>query len=166
MIFTEAEVTQSCGRPSFGPRSGFAGGVFAGLTLGLMGLDELHLRVLVASSEDPAEKRNAKKSLLRLMERGRHWVFVVLLLGNVIINESLPISLDSAVRRPSLLLHLSAKSAARSTPARSAPSDGEGPPPGAGRAAPRQRAAARLLTSNESLPVIMDSDVPPIPVPC
>ncbi|KAJ6615075.1 hypothetical protein B0H10DRAFT_1950202 [Mycena sp. CBHHK59/15] len=73
-----------------------AGGVFAGLTLGLMGLDELHLRVLAASSEDPAEKRNAKK-VLRLMERGRHWVLVVLLLGNVIINESLPIFLDSAI---------------------------------------------------------------------
>ncbi|KAJ6623204.1 hypothetical protein B0H10DRAFT_2011652 [Mycena sp. CBHHK59/15] len=67
-----------------------AGGVFAGLTLGLMGLDELHLRVLAASSEDPAEKRNAKKG-------GRHWVLVVLLLGNVIINESLPIFLDSAI---------------------------------------------------------------------
>ncbi|KAJ7182410.1 hypothetical protein C8R43DRAFT_910919 [Mycena crocata] len=72
------------------------GGVFAGLTLGLMGLDELHLRVLATSSDDPAEKRNAKK-VLGLMEKGRHWVLVVLLLGNVIINESLPIFLDSAI---------------------------------------------------------------------
>ena len=55
-----------------------AGGVFAGcvvielvvcsalmaplsLTLGLMGLDELHLRVLAASSDDIKEKRNAQK---------------------------------------------------------------------------------------------------------
>lgn len=55
-----------------------AGGVFAGcnrsvylmcamlivyhrLTLGLMGLDELHLRVLATSSEDLKEKRNAQK---------------------------------------------------------------------------------------------------------
>ena len=56
-----------------------AGGVFAGyffnysyivegkrhdiysLTLGLMGLDELHLRVLATSSEDKTEKRNAQK---------------------------------------------------------------------------------------------------------
>ncbi|KAG6824967.1 hypothetical protein H0H92_005286 [Tricholoma furcatifolium] len=38
-----------------------AGGVFAGLTLGLMGLDELHLRVLATSSEDVTEKENAKK---------------------------------------------------------------------------------------------------------
>lgn len=72
------------------------GGVFAGLTLGLMGLDELHLRVLSASSDDPIEKKNAKK-VLALMQKGRHWVLVVLLLGNVIINESLPIFLDSAI---------------------------------------------------------------------
>ena len=61
-----------------------AGGVFAGwvgltvtnmmfdvnckanfyrLTLGLMGLDELHLRVLATSSEDLREKRNAQKGM-------------------------------------------------------------------------------------------------------
>ncbi|KJA20892.1 hypothetical protein HYPSUDRAFT_42714 [Hypholoma sublateritium FD-334 SS-4] len=73
-----------------------AGGVFAGLTLGLMGLDELHLRVLATSSENAREKANAQK-VLKLMRRGRHWVLVVLLLGNVIINESLPIFLDSAL---------------------------------------------------------------------
>ncbi|KAG8742121.1 hypothetical protein FRC10_001991 [Ceratobasidium sp. 414] len=72
------------------------GGAFAGLTLGLMGLDELHLRVLAASSDDPNEKMNAQK-VLRLMKKGRHWVLVVLLLGNVIVNESLPIFLDSAI---------------------------------------------------------------------
>ncbi|KAJ7776344.1 hypothetical protein B0H16DRAFT_1506412 [Mycena metata] len=72
------------------------GGVFAGLTLGLMGLEELHLRVLATSSEDPVEQGNAKK-VLQLMQKGRHWVLVVLLLGNVIINESLPIFLDSAI---------------------------------------------------------------------
>jgi len=33
------------------------------LTLGLMGLDELHLRVLSASSESPVERSNAKKGL-------------------------------------------------------------------------------------------------------
>ncbi|TCD71384.1 hypothetical protein EIP91_010090 [Steccherinum ochraceum] len=72
------------------------GGVFAGLTLGLMGLDELHLRVLSSSSEDPVERRNAVK-VLQLLSRGRHWVLVVLLLGNVIVNESLPIFLDDAL---------------------------------------------------------------------
>ncbi|KAF5346076.1 hypothetical protein D9756_010834 [Leucocoprinus leucothites] len=73
-----------------------AGGVFAGLTLGLMGLDELHLRVLATSSDEPKEKANARK-VLNIMQKGRHWVLVVLLLGNVIVNESLPIFLDSAL---------------------------------------------------------------------
>ncbi|KAI9572515.1 hypothetical protein HD554DRAFT_2293048, partial [Boletus coccyginus] len=73
-----------------------AGGVFAGLTLGLMGLDELHLRVLATSSDDVVEKKNAQK-VLNLMHKGRHWVLVVLLLANVIINESLPIFLDGAI---------------------------------------------------------------------
>ncbi|KAI6133787.1 hypothetical protein EDD17DRAFT_230470 [Pisolithus thermaeus] len=73
-----------------------AGGVFAGLTLGLMGLDELHLRVLATSSDDIGERENAQK-VYNLMQKGRHWVLVVLLLGNVIINESLPIFLDSAI---------------------------------------------------------------------
>jgi hypothetical protein len=35
------------------------------LTLGLMGLDELHLRVLATSSEDLKEKRNAQKGGLK-----------------------------------------------------------------------------------------------------
>ncbi|CAA7266424.1 unnamed protein product [Cyclocybe aegerita] len=73
-----------------------AGGVFAGLTLGLMGLDELHLRVLATSSEDKRERRNAQ-TVLKLMQKGKHWVLVVLLLCNVIVNESLPIFLDSAI---------------------------------------------------------------------
>ncbi|GLB35553.1 putative DUF21-domain-containing protein [Lyophyllum shimeji] len=73
-----------------------AGGVFSGLTLGLMGLDELHLRVLATSSSNPKEKENARK-VLNLLQRGRHWILVVLLLCNVIINESLPIFLDSAI---------------------------------------------------------------------
>ncbi|KAH9836654.1 uncharacterized protein C8Q71DRAFT_759147 [Rhodofomes roseus] len=72
------------------------GGVFAGLTLGLMGLDELHLRVLSASSDDPVERKNAQK-VLSLLTHRRHWVLVVLLLGNVIVNETLPIFLDSAL---------------------------------------------------------------------
>jgi metal transporter CNNM len=72
------------------------GGVLSGLTLGLMGLDELHLRVLAMSSENDKERKDAKR-VLKLLNKGRHWVLVVLLLGNVIVNESLPIFLDSAV---------------------------------------------------------------------
>ncbi|KAL7422796.1 hypothetical protein Q5752_002092 [Cryptotrichosporon argae] len=69
------------------------GGVFAGLTLALMGSDDLNLRVLSQSSEDPAQRKAANR-VLKLLNRGRHWVLVVLLLGNVIVNESLPIFLD------------------------------------------------------------------------
>ncbi|KAK0560522.1 cell agglutination protein Mam3 [Tilletia horrida] len=68
------------------------GGVFAGLTLGLMGLDPINLQVL-STSGSPKEQKNALK-VLRLLERGRHWVLVVLLLGNVIVNETLPVFLS------------------------------------------------------------------------
>ncbi|KAL1929730.1 hypothetical protein VTP01DRAFT_1868 [Rhizomucor pusillus] len=69
------------------------GGVFAGLTLGLMGLDETNLHVLIESGT-PEERKNAKK-VLALLERGKHWVLVTLLLSNVVINETLPIILHS-----------------------------------------------------------------------
>ncbi|GAA5992374.1 hypothetical protein JCM10908_000452 [Rhodotorula pacifica] len=69
------------------------GGVFAGLTLGLMGLDLVNLQVL-STSGDEQERKDATK-VMRLLERGRHWVLVVLLLSNVVVNESLPIFLDS-----------------------------------------------------------------------
>ncbi|KLT40691.1 DUF21-domain-containing protein [Cutaneotrichosporon oleaginosum] len=69
------------------------GGIFAGLTLALMGSDDLNLRVLATSSSDPSERKNAAK-VLRLLSKGRHWVLVVLLLSNVIVNESLPVFLD------------------------------------------------------------------------
>jgi metal transporter CNNM len=76
-----------------------AGGVFAGyvffscykeregadfrLTLALMGSDDLNLRVLATSSDDPAERKQAGK-VLKLLAKGRHWVLVVLLLSNVV----------------------------------------------------------------------------------
>lgn len=69
-----------------------AGGVFAGLTLGLMGQDEVYLKV-IATSGDPHERKHARK-VLRLIGRGKHWVLVTLLLCNVITNETLPIVLD------------------------------------------------------------------------
>ncbi|ORX44594.1 DUF21-domain-containing protein [Hesseltinella vesiculosa] len=67
------------------------GGVFAGLTLGLMGLDETNLQVLLETGTD-SEKANAKK-VMSLLNRGRHWVLVTLLLSNVVVNETLPIIL-------------------------------------------------------------------------
>ncbi|KAF8798392.1 hypothetical protein BYT27DRAFT_7203487, partial [Phlegmacium glaucopus] len=48
-------------------------------------------------SEDPREKRNALKGSTSPGNSSRHWVLVVLLLGNVIVNESLPIFLDNAL---------------------------------------------------------------------
>ncbi|TKY86495.1 hypothetical protein EX895_004644 [Sporisorium graminicola] len=68
------------------------GGIFAGLTLGLMGLDMVNLQVL-ASSGSETERKHASK-VLKLLEKGRHWVLVVLLLGNVIVNETLPVFLS------------------------------------------------------------------------
>lgn len=53
------------------------GGVFAGLTLGLMGQDEIYLQVIQQSGE-PSEKKAASK-VLSLLKRGKHWVLVTLL---------------------------------------------------------------------------------------
>ncbi|OZJ04341.1 Protein MAM3 [Bifiguratus adelaidae] len=69
------------------------GGCFAGLTLGLMGLDETNLLVLMRSGEEH-ERKHAER-VYALLGRGRHWVLVTLLLSNVIVNETLPIILDS-----------------------------------------------------------------------
>ncbi|KAG0002175.1 hypothetical protein BGZ79_003461 [Entomortierella chlamydospora] len=72
------------------------GGIFAGksrLTIGLMGLDETNLQVLMASGSN-TEKAHAE-TVYNLLSRGKHWVLVTLLLGNVIVNETLPVVLDS-----------------------------------------------------------------------
>ncbi|ORZ11017.1 hypothetical protein BCR41DRAFT_381492 [Lobosporangium transversale] len=69
------------------------GGIFAGLTIGLMGLDETNLHVLMVAGS-PKERIHAEK-VYKLLSRGKHWVLVTLLLGNVIVNESLPVVLDS-----------------------------------------------------------------------
>lgn len=69
-----------------------SGGVFAGLTLALMGQDEIYLKVMATSGEKK-ERKNARK-VLSLIGRGKHWVLVTLLLSNVITNETLPIVLD------------------------------------------------------------------------
>ncbi|BAP69367.1 protein MAM3 [Kluyveromyces marxianus] len=68
------------------------GGIFAGLTLGLMGQDEVYLRVM-QNSGTPKEKYHANR-VLDLLGKGKHWVLVTLLLSNVITNETLPIVLD------------------------------------------------------------------------
>ncbi|KAI4284898.1 MAG: hypothetical protein L6R35_004784, partial [Caloplaca aegaea] len=71
------------------------GGAFAGLTIALMGQDEIYLQVIKTSGEG-AEKKHANR-VLTLLKRGKHWVLVTLLLGNVITNETLPIVLDRSL---------------------------------------------------------------------
>ncbi|KAL9580431.1 MAG: hypothetical protein Q9212_004504, partial [Teloschistes hypoglaucus] len=71
------------------------GGAFAGLTIALMGQDEIYLQVIKTSGEG-AERKHAER-VLRLLKRGKHWVLVTLLLGNVITNETLPIVLDRSL---------------------------------------------------------------------
>lgn len=71
------------------------GGAFAGLTIALMGQDETYLQVIATSGEG-AERRHAKR-VLRLLNKGKHWVLVTLLLSNVITNETLPIVLDRSL---------------------------------------------------------------------
>ncbi|KAL2870443.1 putative DUF21 and CBS domain protein (Mam3) [Aspergillus lucknowensis] len=72
------------------------GGAFAGLTIALMGQDEVYLQVIQTSGDNPSERKNAA-SVLRLLKRGKHWVLVTLLLSNVITNETLPIILDRSL---------------------------------------------------------------------
>jgi hypothetical protein len=60
-----------------------------------MGQDEIYLQVL-ASSGEAHERKNAAR-VLRLLNRGKHWVLVTLLLSNVITNETLPIVLDRSL---------------------------------------------------------------------
>lgn len=71
------------------------GGAFAGLTIALMGQDEIYLQVLAESGECKERAHAAK--VLKLLKRGKHWVLVTLLLGNVITNETLPIVLDRSL---------------------------------------------------------------------
>jgi metal transporter CNNM len=61
-----------------------------------MGQDRVHLQV-IARSGTCKERQNAQK-VLGILQKGRHWVLVSLLLGNVITNETLPIVLDQEVK--------------------------------------------------------------------
>lgn len=68
------------------------GGAFAGLTIALMGQDTIYLQVIAGDPFEPQAK-NAKR-VRDLLQRGKHWVLVTLLLSNVIVNETLPVVLD------------------------------------------------------------------------
>ncbi|TVY47034.1 Protein MAM3 [Lachnellula occidentalis] len=71
------------------------GGAFAGLTIALMGQDSIYLQVIATSGEGKEQKHAHK--VLTLLQRGKHWVLVTLLLANVMVNESLPIVLDRSL---------------------------------------------------------------------
>ncbi|EXJ95251.1 hypothetical protein A1O1_00371 [Capronia coronata CBS 617.96] len=71
------------------------GGAFAGLTIALMGQDEIYLQVIRDSGEGKERKHAA--TVLSLLRKGKHWVLVTLLLSNVITNETLPIVLDRSL---------------------------------------------------------------------
>lgn len=51
---------------------------------------------MIEKSGEGSEKGHAA-SVLKLLKRGKHWVLVTLLLGNVITNETLPIVLDRSL---------------------------------------------------------------------
>lgn len=70
------------------------GGVFAGLTIGIMSLDATNLNILITSGSE-SEKKYAK-TIMPIRRHG-HWVLSTLLLGNVLINETLPILFDRIV---------------------------------------------------------------------
>lgn len=61
----------------------------------LMGQDGIYLQVIATSGEGK-EKRHAKR-VFDLLQKGKHWVLVTLLLSNVIVNETLPIVLDRSL---------------------------------------------------------------------
>lgn len=66
-------------------------GVFAGLTLGYMSLDETQLNVLSISGS-PKQKEYANK--IKPIRKNGHLLLVTLLLSNMIVNESLPVISD------------------------------------------------------------------------
>ncbi|KAK6083469.1 hypothetical protein SCUP234_03819 [Seiridium cupressi] len=68
------------------------GGAFAGLTIALMGQDSIYLQVISQDREEP-QRKNARR-VYDLLQKGKHWVLVTLLLSNVIVNETLPVVLD------------------------------------------------------------------------
>lgn len=51
---------------------------------------------MIKTSGEGAERKHAAR-VLTLLNKGKHWVLVTLLLGNVITNETLPIILDRSL---------------------------------------------------------------------
>jgi hypothetical protein len=58
----------------------------------LMGQDDIYLQVVARDLGEP--QHNNARRVYNLLQKGKHWVLVTLLLGNVIVNETLPVVLD------------------------------------------------------------------------
>ncbi|KAI0093001.1 hypothetical protein BDY19DRAFT_921394 [Irpex rosettiformis] len=69
-------------------------GLFAGLTLGYMSLDETQLHVLSISGT-PKQKEYARK--IEPIRKNGHLLLITLILANMIVNESLPVISDSVL---------------------------------------------------------------------
>lgn len=59
-----------------------------------MGQDGVYLKVLKDDIHESHLSRKSADKVLNLLNKGKHWVLVTLLLANVIVNESLPVVLD------------------------------------------------------------------------
>ncbi|KAJ2156655.1 hypothetical protein GGF46_005040 [Coemansia sp. RSA 552] len=70
------------------------GGLLAGLTLGLMSLDEVNLQILATSG---TETQRAFARRIQPIRKNGHWLLVTLLLANTVVNETLPILMDSVL---------------------------------------------------------------------
>lgn len=69
-------------------------GLIAGLTLGLLSLDETKLSVLLKSG---TTKQKIAASRIQPLRKKTHFLLATLLLGNTVINETLPIFINSIV---------------------------------------------------------------------
>ncbi|KZT59176.1 DUF21-domain-containing protein, partial [Calocera cornea HHB12733] len=69
-------------------------GVFAGLTLGYMSLDETQLKVLAVSGT-PKQQEYAKK--IQPIRKNGHLLLITLLISNMVVNETLPVISDEVL---------------------------------------------------------------------
>lgn len=69
-----------------------SGGWFAGMTIGYMSLDITNLEIIAQSGD--GVKRNYARKIVPIRKHG-HWLLSSLLIGNVAVNETLPIIMDS-----------------------------------------------------------------------
>ncbi|KAI9028269.1 hypothetical protein CLU79DRAFT_885142 [Phycomyces nitens] len=66
-------------------------GIVAGLTLGLMSLDETNLAILAVAGSD---KQRAYASRILPIRKNKHMLLTALVLTNTVVNETLPVVLD------------------------------------------------------------------------